>query len=337
MGKELNDKYVSIIILTKNKVRTLSKTLLHYSNNRFKGRVIIGSIGTKKSFQAIQKFCGSMPFKTTVVQLDPTNNLHAGQAIFNLHPRIQTPFVVYSKDDDIFMIKGIQDCIDYLKHNRDYTAAGGLSVTHLQCGNFSGSLYSSCLDLTSNYQPDRLRDYFRSKSSITQYVYRTSTWNKMFQFSHMIPDKWIGSEILPSCISVLSGKIKDISRKNTVAVTVVKQEKDSLWDDKINFVDIITSPDYAISFQLLKTIILKYLRKAGLNEDEAIQFYRTEIWTFLLTTLLHKFVEQFPSMYDSLELYLKQLNNYPFHLKRDSLPSTIIDSNKFTYMLKERT
>jgi len=85
----------------------------------------------------------------------------------------------------------------------------------------------------------------------------------------------------------------------------------------------VSSTEYAISAKIMKSVVIKYLVKGGIDLEQATEFYNRELWLSTLFVLSNKFVETFPEMKPALDSYNKLLDIYPFHWRRPGLTHTM--------------
>ncbi len=157
---------------------------------------------------------------------------------------INTKYSVLCADDDFLVPSGLIKCRDFLKRNFDYSCAHGYYYQHYKNKNeisFS-KLYSNSTSAEQNDPIDRVKFYTTNKmGSYTFYaLYRTNTFNKIWDETSKYVHDHLISEIFPCCLSLIFGKVKYLrvfysSREaNLYSWWSDKRVKEITNDDKMN-------------------------------------------------------------------------------------------------------
>jgi len=328
------DKKITLIITTKNGSPKLRTALQYYNQKRFAGLIIIADLSTGRSIRATRNVVEDFQHSNLNLKLEccPTA-AHEGEAIKNVNKSIRTPYVMYCCDGDRAIKGGIIECVNVLDKNPSYVAAGGTRGTRLQCGDNVGIFSTRCLEVESHYVTERLLSYLRSRVCTIHYVHRVGTWRQMFKYANMIPNRWLATEVLPSCISVSSGRIRDALKQTKYSTLVRLHGQDSFLHPVTSLSD-FCNDEYIQSEKIVKRIVLRYLIRGGLDPYTAEQFYNREAWLNALFVLLNRFVASHPDMKEHLDAYVSTLNEYPFEWKLDNLRSTLVCDPFLTALLK---
>ena len=123
---------------------------------------------------------------------------------------INTKYAVMCADDDFIFINAVEDCIDFLEINDDFSLAHGKFVLH--------SFENNKLIFENTYQKDRTIDNADYKKRLYEHcslyyptfysVHRTEEMKLIFQKTCEYTNNFGLSEVLPSFISIMLGKKK---------------------------------------------------------------------------------------------------------------------------------
>lgn len=210
---------VSIIIPTMNRPKLLLRLIHYYGLLEFRGKILIGDSSNAEIFQktasALENYKGC---------LDICHRHLPGRsvatAVMDMNEYLRTPYVCLAPDDDFIIPQTIAKCIQFLDSYPDYIAAHGVGAF---ITNSSGD--SEIIDNAGYYRQTiiddvtastRLRNHLKNYSVNLFSVHRSEIWRKMF-ISTPTPSEWpqccdksFADELLPCCLSVVYGKIKQI-------------------------------------------------------------------------------------------------------------------------------
>lgn len=329
------DKKATIVIPTKNRPSRLKTSLQYYINKRFLGTILIADSSTGRSIKATASVVEKAKEEGLDIILQRCEKQkHDGDAIKAVNELIETPYAMYCGDDDIAVRQGVIECVDFLEKNHDYMAASGTKGTRIQCGTYVGMHYTGCLELETKYVTERLSAYMRTRICTTYYLHRTEVWKRMFEYADIMPNRWLGGEVLPCCISVMSGKIKNALAETSYHAIHRLNSEDS-WIQNLSFIDMLTSEDYVKSAKVMRRVIIRYLVEGGVEQKVAEKIYTKEIWLSTLILLLNKFVERYPHLKYMIDEYSDSLNEYPYEWRRPGLSTTIVADPVLAKLIEE--
>ena len=209
---------VTVMIPTMNRGDMLLRLIKYYDSLAFDGRILIGDSSSddafRRSVEAVRPYTNRLHIEHVHV---PGHSVSG--AIRMLTERIETGFVCLVPDDDFVVPRMMGQCIEFLNRNREYVAAHG-----------SGLLIASLLNEKNIHaagpypQPKieaetaeaRIMEHFGGYAVGLFSVHRTQVWKSMFA---ELPDpatqpercdKSFIDELLPNCLSVVYGKVKEI-------------------------------------------------------------------------------------------------------------------------------
>lgn len=113
---------LSIIIPTKNRYEYIKKLLCYYDKIRFSGKLIIIDSSEVKILNKTRELISQKKLQITYIAY----NSDEIDAKLKICKYIETKYVVQSGDDDYFSQKGLNEIIEFLNRNKDYSTASGI-------------------------------------------------------------------------------------------------------------------------------------------------------------------------------------------------------------------
>lgn len=202
---------LTIFIPLLNSTDQLKKNLEYYSQINFKGNFLIvdsSSVENRKlNLNLIRK---NKKLKIKYF----TYNHWSMTCLKKYFGYIKTDYFVFQGADDYYLPKGLNQCIQFLNKNKNYSSCGGNGVLLNPFKNLIGKYH--CAQNYENNCIDRLKEYlFHPTYQIQFSVCRTSNLKNLIKFipsnKNFIPSKGFHSEILFNLLTVISGKNKSIS------------------------------------------------------------------------------------------------------------------------------
>jgi glycosyltransferase domain-containing protein len=204
-------------------------------------------------------------------------------------PMIQTPYATFVGDDDIPVPGCLQECIDFLDENPEYSAAGGRAIgLALDYPNLEKALGTwNCY--LKNFEEETAGQ--RLTTLLNSYEVTGYTISRSDQFLNRIlpsenedlSDVIFGNELnelLNSCMLVAQGKLKVIDR--LLFVRQMHQER-YLFQDSFDWV---TSPQFHRSYELFRNRLAEQIASIDrIGLDEALELVKQAFWSYLSQTL----------------------------------------------------
>jgi hypothetical protein len=218
--------------------------------------------------------------------------------------------------------------------NSDYVAASGHTSARLQQNNVTWVHIIPCLELTTRYIEERLATYLRAGLNTLTYVHRTEVWKTMFKDTHLISDKWLGSELLPCALSALSGKIANVLKSSLYPAVAQHSE----WMDETvhnNLFSVLTTQSHVRSTKVVRGLILQHLIEGGMSPQHAREFYDREIWLHVLLLLTQHFMGAHPNLNSVVGQYCHLLEKYPFSWRRPKLGTSLTEEPNLLSLFKK--
>ena len=210
---------VSLIIPTMNRPKLLLRLISYYASLKFEGKILIGDSSNAEIFRetarALESYKGSLDIWHRHL---PGRSVAA--AVLDMNEYLTTPYACLIPDDDFLVPRTLANCIQFLDSHPDYVAAHGVgALISSSMGDSESIDGAGFYPLTTSDEATasaRLSKHLESYSVSLFSVYRSETWRRMFintptpSEAPQSCDKSFVDELLPCCLSVIYGKIKQI-------------------------------------------------------------------------------------------------------------------------------
>lgn len=202
---------LTIMIPTMNRSDFLIRLLNYYADTGYKHWISIGDSSdpehVEKTKNAIKNIGGRL--KVIYNEFPGLNDAECMQQIVKT---VSTPYVVFVADDDFLVPNGLEKCISFLENNQDYNSAHGIAnVFTLQSsapyGKFVSSYNYRLPSIEAETASQRILDHLSNYSVALFCVHRIESWKDMYAD---ITPKHFAAEMLPCCLSVIHGKVKQL-------------------------------------------------------------------------------------------------------------------------------
>jgi glycosyltransferase domain-containing protein len=131
--------------------------------------------------------------------------------LYILNNYITTEFITFCGDDDFLFIHNLIPHMNFLIGNPDYIVCHGNIIMFKEENSELVYTGTSCsMDLPQEDKLERFIWYCFNRSSIQYGVIRTKDFLKVHKYCNDIKHKWLSSEVLPTILTVLYGKIKNL-------------------------------------------------------------------------------------------------------------------------------
>ncbi len=125
---------------------------------------------------------------------------------------VDTPFSVLCADDDFLILSGLARCVDFLSSHSDFSSCQGRAILHqIKEDDFIWMPNGlKAVSITQENASQRFDSFFPDNySGYPLYaVHRTGIHKRIWDEADRCVDDWGLSEIFPSCLSVIFGKMK---------------------------------------------------------------------------------------------------------------------------------
>jgi glycosyltransferase domain-containing protein len=189
---------------------------LDYYNQLQPDYNIIVSDSSAEDKKIINKeIVSSFPIKTLYInhKLDKKNNYFRQQAA-DVLAYVRTEYCLFCCDDDFITPNGIQQSIDFLENNHDFSISHGRFASfYIEKSRNGKKRFYLAPDNTNNTisfsEPElRLKDHFANLTVTLYSVYRSDFLKMIFNETLKFTDDERFAEILPSMLAIVYGKMK---------------------------------------------------------------------------------------------------------------------------------
>ncbi len=195
---------------------------------------------------------------------------------------------MYICDDDLLVAKTLEQCVQFLNNNPDFSAVSGI-VIHCRIraegtinkieGIAEGPLY----EMESDSARQRLLDLFTNYNVVAYSLARTGQFKERWPLDSSFSDASFSAEMLPCGMLVAQGKCKKLDR-----LFVVRQihEQRYLMPD---IFDWLTSPQWLYSYKIFADRLADELAKQdNVPIAEAREVIKQAFWSYLANGMMRK-------------------------------------------------
>lgn len=203
---------VTIIIPTYNRYPLLLRLLKYYESYAFLGRFcVFDSSSCEKVPPALQLILNSRHIDYYRYEPDIIPIQKICQGINDA--RIDTPYTVFCADDDFAMPNGIQQSVDFLEKNSDFTIAHGHYIHFWTEGDNRSFRWRPGYPYVSNTSSDpesRFLSHFTNYVPTFYAVHRTDFLKMILNETIKFTSEVRFGELLPSMLALIYGKMKHL-------------------------------------------------------------------------------------------------------------------------------
>lgn len=271
---------VTLLVPTLNRSEYLIRLLTYYSYTKFDGRIIIGDSSDayhlERTRNAVQSLCQNLN-----VQHIAYPGLSSSQTYEQLATLIDTSYVAFLGDDDFILTSGLRQCCQYLDSFSDFTAANGRALEfEVDNGDAYGAMSVSRFYPQPNLQSKNAMERFffhMNHYTVTLFsVHRADVWKEIWNGVSLAKDNAIAGELLPCCLSAVSGKIAHLD------CLYLMRQTNNLRYIEPEFYEWISNDKWLPSHDVFCHRLADLLAdKEGLDHCQALSVARKGFWDYL--------------------------------------------------------
>jgi glycosyltransferase domain-containing protein len=278
---------ITIVIPTKNRPDFLLRLLDYYADRNFKHWIAIGD----SSDSLIEGDIKKLQDRLNLIYLD-CRGQNVPQAVKKVNRSIRTPYAALVADDDFLLPRGLEKCAAFLEDHPDHTAAHGQAVM-ISAEGGKASYYKQ-RPAEGETAVQRLLKHLSDYSVTLFSLHRTEVWKAMWEKADQLKDTTFAAELLPCCLSVLSGKIKQI--KDPYLIRQVHERRYLLP----GVFEWVTSPEWAADYRLFSDVLTEAtMKKDGIGREAAQKAVKQAFWAYLNKILIKKYNDSYGSVISS--------------------------------------
>jgi len=285
---------ITMLIPTKNRSAFLARALRYYAANNYSHLIFIGDSSDSGHVENIKKTINELRGKLNIKYKWYPQELNFTKCFNQMLKEVTTPYTSLIGDDDFLVPRSLEKCVRFLDSNQEYIGAHGVGATLFversgacfKVRLISDSMLSSREEETAS---KRLLNHLGKISNVLFCVYRTRILQNMFEHIE-VPDHSFAGDLLPGCLAVVEGKIKELDCFHIAHLAHKEQNK--AFND---IFDWLTSPNWRPSYLMFKQILSSKLsEKDAITPDEANFIVKKAFWSYLLYKLKNQFKGQYP-------------------------------------------
>lgn len=284
---------ITLLVPTLNRSDFLIRQLNYYNAVGFKGTICIGDSSTAEHVERTRRVITALLGNLSIFYGEYPN-LSESACVEKLLDHVSTDYAAIVEDDDFLVPSSLEQCVQFLYEHADYNAAHGVAaVIKAQAigvqsseayGRLTGAGYYRQAVLEARSASQRLVDYLGNYSgSLWSSVQRVDSWRAMYKDISLVSSRTFAGELLPFCISVIQGKVKELD-----CLYLIRQVHEGQYLLPDNY-DWITGPNWLPSYQLFRDRLSKELAdQDGISLDDAREVVKEAFWSYLARSLNRK-------------------------------------------------
>ena len=222
MTKRKNEKKVAIVISTKNRPEYINGLLRYYASIKSQHSIYIGDASDPHHTNQVIPTISSLKNCINIVHKQypeyskgPIDN---GITIKTLLEIVEEEYVVFSGDDDYFFPRSLDNCVDFLEKNQDFTSAHGFGSYIRYDENIGESTISGRYNI-SEYQgnsgSERIKMLMKNYSVLIFGVQRKETFMNAYKNIELLTIP-LFCELMPVGLISILGKSKKLNELHLV-------------------------------------------------------------------------------------------------------------------------
>jgi len=276
---------LSITIPTKNRPAFLLRQLRYYVDVGFEGCICIGDSSDPSIADSTETAIdGFREHLNIIYRKFP--ELGEAQTTHKLLELVQTPYAVWSGDDDFLVPNGLEICVLFLESNPEYNAVHGKGIA-LQLNSSMGDRVTASRRynqpiVEGRTASDRLLHWLDSGGDVHYSVHRIESRLRMYKYAPLMTEHVLAAAEMPCLMSVIQGAIKELD-----CLTLVRGIHEGRYAPPDHF-DNIINPEWCNTYYILHNSLIKEL----MLEDDITFEQARKIITHVNKTRLLKSVNK---------------------------------------------
>ena len=330
-------KNLSIVINTRNKPKLLSASLHYHANLKLSANLILVDASDKDVFELNKKNIKPFANKLNISHIKPVDIRQFPSIIYGLS-KVSTSYAIVCGDDDFFVPKALEQCINFLENNSDYSACMGevLKISGewnplIKKWKILNALYLSPSS-QEDLEPSARLVAYANKLIVSSYaIHRTEVirdayeiaMNKSFDIDNSLP------ELTLNCFMLIKGKFKRIKglyhiwfsparKRSNIGSTLVSGYGGLHWFDKL------FSKEYNSYVKSFMDVMSNELSKMQGLEANLSRDIILSVWTGLYANMFLRRSKEQLFLYNKKSF--KALSNIQFSQK---IFAFLFDKEKF--------
>lgn len=322
---------IGLIIPTHNRPNCLRRILAYYNSLEVDYSIVVADSSTEQNKEINKHIVNS--FLNLYIQ-HINSNAYLWHKIAKATNYVKKKYCVICADDDFITVNGINQSVDFLEKNSDFTIAHGFYISYwLDCDKGKNSKFCwvpvyTCRSIKFLDSKSRLDCHLSNYSQITHYgVHRTDFLKMIFKETLNFTDDIRFGELLPEMLTLIYGKMKCLN----VLYAARERIPGSLGRTSKNLKDFMRDGTYEKKYNKFRSCLVKHLIKnSQINSDEAKELidkgmaeylnkYYSKSFNGILITKMSKFLcaLNFPEVVDkNIRILYKKIFTPKYNLNK---------------------
>lgn len=224
-----------------------------FSKSKFKGILLIADSSEEKLFNQIKKIV--LDYKDLNIELSNHPNLNCESAIHKVSKEIKTSYSVFLADDDILLMDGLVNAVDFLKKNKTIIGVVGNSymfgtINNEPFGKINSALNYNLRSYDSISSLERIKEYFFDIRALCFAVVKTEIFKESYEITmnlDKIYQTYILGENLQAICYLSNGKIIKLENEY-----LIRQHHKENNYHKINKKDWLDNNKLSVALKFIK-------------------------------------------------------------------------------------
>src|SRR5258706_15591562 len=276
--KIYDSDFFSLVIPTFEGTPFLRRTLDYFRHVSFKGKIVLSDNSSREHRKFVTSCSSDYP-ELWIEVFTFAEEVRFLDKIVGTLEKIDSHFVMLHAQDDFMVPLAVEQCVDFLADNPDYSVARGRIAmftlgrdSNAPAGKVSVSLVPHPMRGYQQQQAvERMLAHIERYASSFYSVHRRDSLVESFRITEAATKNVIFFQYLSSCISALMGKIRCSDK-----LFYVRQGHEDSWSARLKKGDyehwpmLITSPDFSRYYREFRTALAQYVEKTAGVPGEAI-------------------------------------------------------------------
>ncbi len=267
----------------------MNRMLRSYQLQKLKARIVVADASDGDEigavYRSVELASGHLDIEYRLYSADVSFSERVTDAL----GLVRTQLVVMGADDDVFTIAGLQAAAEFLTSNPDFSVAHGIAlVFDVEPGPVYGSRLRTApyaqrgIELGTGAA--RLIDHLSSYATTWYSMQRTGRLQaNLLKTSRLGPDFFI--ELLPSCLSVIHGKVKKLDRlymlRQVYPLKSLDEKRERLDQGK-SILDWMEDPEWPARYRYFEDCLsAELVAEDGISRDVATDAVKTAFGAYV--------------------------------------------------------
>ncbi len=232
---------ITLLIPTMNRSDFLIRLLRYYWELGFQGCICIGDSSDAADLERTKRAIEVFQEKLNI-DFKEYPGLSDADCLQQLIKSVSTPYAALVPDDDFLVPAALEQCALFLDQHPDYNAAHGKGLavglkSDGAHGEVAWVLHYKQTAVEGETAAERLCSHLSNYSVALFSVHRIESWREMYKDVFLLT-KRLSGELLPCCLSVIQGKMKEMDclyvmrqshNKRYSGISIKKWTGDKTW------------------------------------------------------------------------------------------------------------